>query len=62
MGLSWVGVLGYDMNSICVGVGLGLGATVAELVECRTQDRKVASLNPGRSCRKMFFSRVHFLC
>ena len=43
-------------------MSVDLGAMVAELVERRTQDRKVASLNPGRSCRRMLFSRVHFLC
>ena len=32
------------------------------LVELRTRDRKVASSNPGRSCGRDFFSRVHFLC
>ena len=28
--------------------------------ECRTRDQKVASLNPGRSSGKIFFSRVLF--
>ena len=32
------------------------------LVERRTRDRKVASSNPGRSDRGIFFSRVNFVC
>ena len=32
------------------------------LVERRTWDGKVASLNLGRSGRKIFFSRVNFVC
>ena len=32
------------------------------LVERRTRDRRVASSNPGRSGRGIFFSRVNFLC
>ena len=34
---------------------------IAQLVECCTCDRKVASLNPGRSAGRIFFSRVNFL-
>ena len=32
------------------------------LVERRTRDRKVASSNLGRSGRRIFFSRVNFVC
>ena len=32
------------------------------LVECQTHDRKVASLNAGWICGRIFFSRVDFLC
>ena len=32
------------------------------LVERQTCDTKVASLNPGRSGGKIFFSRVYFVC
>ena len=32
------------------------------LVERRTRDRKVASSNPGRSGRRIFFSGVNYLC
>ena len=32
------------------------------LIDCRTRDRKVASLNPGRSGGRIFFSRVSCLC
>ena len=39
------------------------GVRLAQFVERRTRDRKVASSNPGRSDRKIFsFSRVSFLC
>ena len=36
--------------------------TVACWWERRTRDRKVASSNPGRSGRRIFFSRVNFVC
>ena len=32
------------------------------LVESQTHDQKVASLNPGRSGERIFFSRVNFVC
>ena len=32
------------------------------LVEDRTRHRKVASSNPGRSCGRIFFSRVNCVC
>ena len=38
------------------------GAGTASWLERRTRDRKVASSNPGRSSRKIFFFRVHFVC
>ena len=31
-------------------------------LECRTRDQKVASSNLGRSSRRIFFSRVNFVC
>ena len=34
----------------------------AFLVECRTHDGKVASLNPRRSGGRIFFSRINFVC
>ena len=37
-------------------------AGIACWLERRTHDRKVASLNPGRSGRRIFFSRVNFVC
>ena len=39
-----------------------MGVGMAQLVEQRTLDRKVASSNPARSGRKMFFSRVNYFC
>ena len=39
-----------------------MGARIAYWLECQTHDRKVASLNPGRSNRRIFFSRVNFVC
>ena len=39
-----------------------LGARIACWLERRTHDRKVASSNPGRRCRRIFFSRVNFVC
>ena len=31
-------------------------------LERRTRDRKIASSNPDRSGRRIFFSRVNFVC
>ena len=44
---------------VCVCVG---GAGIACQLERRTRDRKVASWNPGRSSRRIFFCRVKFVC
>ena len=38
------------------------GSQDSVLVECRTYDQKVASLNPRRNGRRIFFSRVNFVC
>ena len=38
------------------------GSRDSLLVERRTRDRKVATSNLGRSGRRLFFSRVNFLC
>ena len=38
------------------------GAGIAQWLECRTCDRKVVGLNPCWSGRRIFFSRVNFLC
>ena len=38
------------------------GSPDSSLVECRTHDSKVASLNPGRSGGRIFFYRVNFVC
>ena len=38
------------------------GAGIACWLERRTRDRKVASSNPGSSGRRIFFSRVNFVC
>ena len=35
---------------------------IAQWLECRTNDRKVAGSNPCRSGRKIFLSGVNFLC
>ena len=32
------------------------------LVECWTRDQKVVSLSPGRSSKRIFFSRINLLC
>ena len=39
-----------------------LGAGIAQWLERRTHDWKVAGLNPCRNSRRIFFSRVNFLC
>ena len=39
-----------------------MGAGIARWLERQTRDRKVASLNPGRSRGRIFFSRVNFVC
>ena len=41
---------------------LFLGARIACWLQCRTRDQKVASLNLSRSGRRIFFSRVNFVC
>ena len=41
---------------------LGTGAGIAEWLERRTRDWKVAGSNPCRSGGRIFFSRVNFLC
>ena len=38
------------------------GAGIAQWLECRTHDWKVAGLNPCRSGGRIFFSSVNFLC
>ena len=38
------------------------GAGIAQWLERRTRDRKVAGSNPCRSGGRIFFSRVNFLC
>ena len=42
--------------------GIYRGAGIACWLQRRTLDRKVASLNPGRSGGRIFFSRVNFVC
>ena len=37
-------------------------AGIGQWLERRIRDRKVASSNPYRSCGRIFFSRVNFLC
>ena len=39
-----------------------MGSRDSLTVEHRTRDRKVASSNPGRSGRRIFFSKINFLC
>ena len=67
-----VGIVLHFMESYCVCVGEGGGgggrggrwrfhAGIAQWLERRTRDRKVAG-SSGRSGGKMFFSRVNFLC
>ena len=62
----------YAGKGLGVGVGVGggesvtavvtVGAGLAFLAECRMRDRKVAGSSPGSSGRRIFFSRVNFLC
>ena len=49
----------FHLFLVCVCVG---GAGIACQLERRSRDRKVASSNPGRSSRRIFFSRVNFVC
>ena len=41
---------------------LSWGAGIAQWLEGQTRDRKVPGLSPNRNGRRMFFSRVNFLC
>ena len=43
-------------------MGGGGGAGIAQWLEHRTRDQKVAGSNPCRSSGRIFFSRVNFLC
>ena len=43
-------------------VQLTMGAGIAQWLERRTRDKKVAGSNPYRSGGRMVFSRVDFLC
>ena len=38
------------------------GMGIAQWLECQTRDQKIAGLSPGRSSRRILFSRVNFLC
>ena len=49
------GVIRYYSLKFCL-------AGIACWLKRRTRDRKVASSNPGRSGRRIFFSRVNFVC
>ena len=44
------------------GGGTSLGAGIAQWLQCRTLDWKVAGSNPCWSGGRIFFSRVNFLC
>ena len=46
----------------CLGLHSTCGSRDNLLVVRQTHDRKVASLNPGRSCGRIFFFRVNFVC
>ena len=48
--------------SILVVTDIISGSWDSLLVQRRTHDQKVASLNPGRSGRRIFFFRVNFVC
>ena len=39
-----------------------MGAGIACWLQHQTHDRKIASSNPSRSSRRIFFSRVNFVC
>ena len=47
---------------VCVGGGGGGGAGIAQWLERRTRDQKVAGSNPCWSGGRIFFSGVNFLC
>ena len=51
-------------NTTCLAliIMMHLGAGIAQWLERRTRDRKVAGSNPCRSDGRIFFSRVNFLC
>ena len=49
-------------KSLCERTSCMWGAGIAQWLERRTRDRKVAGSNPCRSGGRIFFSRVNFLC
>ena len=53
----------FSVRGCCVLVTLHMwGAGIAQWLERRTRDRKVAGSNPCWSGGRIFFSRVNFLC
>ena len=50
------GRLARNVPDVCT------GAEIAQCLECRTRDWKVAGSNTCRSGGRIFFSRVNFLC
>ena len=55
-------VLWLLFSTMCVIWTVYHFAGIACWLERLTRDRKVASSNPGRSSRRIFFSRVNFVC
>ena len=52
----------YQYHHLWSLIKLLRGAGIAQWLECRTRDRKVAGSNPCWSGGRIFFSRVNFLC
>ena len=60
LGLASVLLLWHLCNIDCC-IRSVTGSRVTLLIEHQAQDRKVASLNPGSSGRRIFFSRVNLV-
>ena len=51
-----------QVSSVCMSSCVCRGAGIAQWLERRIRDRKVAGSNPCWSGGRIFFSRVNFLC
>ena len=54
--------LGHKLLLVIAGLRLVMGAGIAQWLERRTRDWKVAGSNPCWNGGRIFFSRVDFLC
>ena len=54
-------LVSFDIFGYCT-ISVHGGAGIAKLLERQTRDQKVPGSSPRRSGRRIFFSRINFLC